>query len=341
MSIDRGTKGIPMGAATLGGSGGGGTTDYTALTNKPQINSVELTGNKTSVDLGLQPAGDYALSSEIPNVTNYTFNSDNFETEQTLTFLPPAAFTAASSSNRANPYALIALDRRTGAAEYQIFNESNGDLMFFNSGSSNIYYRTFYSGSVSNSNIFSNKLVKVIIRGVWTNTRYSISNISCQTYNTASASDVTTISMQSLVMPTLDASTDIKELSFYVDLRGKTSYGLNMPCTIQSGGTQDDYGVLRNILFYEVDTSGATINLLAATTSTLGGVKVDGSTITINSSNVISASTPVATVDAAGIVKPDGTTITVDASGTLSVSSLETRIATLEAKVTALEGGTA
>lgn len=32
----------------------GGTTDYDALTNKPTINSVELTGNLTSSDLGLQ-----------------------------------------------------------------------------------------------------------------------------------------------------------------------------------------------------------------------------------------------------------------------------------------------
>ena len=48
-----------------------------------------------------------------------------------------------------------------------------------------------------------------------------------------------------------------------------------------------------------------------------------------------------ATASTIGGVKPDGTTITVDASGTLSVSSLETRIAALEAKVTALEGGTA
>lgn len=36
-----------------GGSGGGGTTNYNALTNKPQINSVELSGNKTSAQLGL------------------------------------------------------------------------------------------------------------------------------------------------------------------------------------------------------------------------------------------------------------------------------------------------
>lgn len=36
------------------GGGSGGTTDYTDLTNKPQINNVELQGNKTSSDLKLQ-----------------------------------------------------------------------------------------------------------------------------------------------------------------------------------------------------------------------------------------------------------------------------------------------
>ena len=36
-----------------GGSGSGGTTDYNALTNKPSINGITLTGNKTSVDLGM------------------------------------------------------------------------------------------------------------------------------------------------------------------------------------------------------------------------------------------------------------------------------------------------
>lgn len=37
----------------------GGTTDYNQLTNKPQINSVELSGNKSLEDLGIQPAGNY------------------------------------------------------------------------------------------------------------------------------------------------------------------------------------------------------------------------------------------------------------------------------------------
>ena len=36
--------------------GGGGTSDYTALSNKPQINSTTLSGNKSSSDLGLQDA---------------------------------------------------------------------------------------------------------------------------------------------------------------------------------------------------------------------------------------------------------------------------------------------
>ena len=39
-------------------NGGGGTSDYSELSNKPQINNVTLSGNKTSSDLGLQPTID-------------------------------------------------------------------------------------------------------------------------------------------------------------------------------------------------------------------------------------------------------------------------------------------
>lgn len=47
-----------------GGGGGSGTSDYTQLTNKPQINSIELSGNKTSTELGL------AGSSEVEELGN-------------------------------------------------------------------------------------------------------------------------------------------------------------------------------------------------------------------------------------------------------------------------------
>ena len=42
--------------------------DYSNVNNKPQINNVTLSGNKSLNDLGIQPAGNYALSSDIPTV---------------------------------------------------------------------------------------------------------------------------------------------------------------------------------------------------------------------------------------------------------------------------------
>ena len=38
---------------TVSGGSGGGTSDYTALTNKPSINNVTLSGNKSLSDLGI------------------------------------------------------------------------------------------------------------------------------------------------------------------------------------------------------------------------------------------------------------------------------------------------
>lgn len=56
------------------GGGGGGTTNYQDLSNKPSVNGVELLGNKTAQDLGLQPKGDYATtSSKLANPFFITF----------------------------------------------------------------------------------------------------------------------------------------------------------------------------------------------------------------------------------------------------------------------------
>lgn len=55
--------------AENGVGGGSGTTNYTALTNKPQINGVELSGNKTAADLGLESG---ATSVPITAVTGAT-----------------------------------------------------------------------------------------------------------------------------------------------------------------------------------------------------------------------------------------------------------------------------
>lgn len=52
----------------LKGGGSGGTTNYEALNNKPKINNVELTGNKSLADLGINIP---TKTSELTNDSNY------------------------------------------------------------------------------------------------------------------------------------------------------------------------------------------------------------------------------------------------------------------------------
>ena len=96
-----------------GGSGSTGTTNYNDLTNKPKINGVELSGNKTSSDLKISsettqvdhgtadtifelPANQYHTWGEIPSLTltlgaetsgqanGYWFSFDSGDTATTL-----------------------------------------------------------------------------------------------------------------------------------------------------------------------------------------------------------------------------------------------------------------
>lgn len=58
----------------LKGGGSGGTTNYEALNNKPKVNNVELTGNKSLADLGIN----------IPTKTSELTNDANFVNQTTL-----------------------------------------------------------------------------------------------------------------------------------------------------------------------------------------------------------------------------------------------------------------
>lgn len=55
-------------------STGGGTSNYQDLTNKPSINNVTLSENKSLSDLGIQPAGNYLTSETDPTVPSYVKN---------------------------------------------------------------------------------------------------------------------------------------------------------------------------------------------------------------------------------------------------------------------------
>ena len=58
------------------GGGGGGTSDYADLTNKPSINSVTLSGNKTSSDLGIKEVPTIGQG-DTGKILTANFNSGN------------------------------------------------------------------------------------------------------------------------------------------------------------------------------------------------------------------------------------------------------------------------
>lgn len=55
--------------SSTGGSSSGGTTDYTELANKPKINGITLSGNKTLSELNIQEKGSYLESESDPVYT--------------------------------------------------------------------------------------------------------------------------------------------------------------------------------------------------------------------------------------------------------------------------------
>lgn len=68
--IDSGKGSVSgSGSSSGGGGGGGGTSNYNSLSNKPKINGVVLTGNKTGSDLGLNNYSDLTNKPSINNVT--------------------------------------------------------------------------------------------------------------------------------------------------------------------------------------------------------------------------------------------------------------------------------
>ena len=71
ITIEDTEKGIKINST---GGGSGGTSNYNALTNKPKINNVELNGNKSLNDLGIQPAGNYLTEETDPTVPNHVKN---------------------------------------------------------------------------------------------------------------------------------------------------------------------------------------------------------------------------------------------------------------------------
>lgn len=80
ISADEETKEITINSTS------GGSDDYTELSNKPKINNVELTGNKTSADLGLADPDDIPTkTSDLTNDSNFISDNSYVHTDNNYT----------------------------------------------------------------------------------------------------------------------------------------------------------------------------------------------------------------------------------------------------------------
>lgn len=254
VKVDGTTITIEDGVITAHATSTGGTSDYAALTNKPQIGGVELTGNKSLSDLGIQPAGTYLTEIPAEYVTETELNSKGY-----LTAVP---------------------------AEYVTETELNGKGYITSAA---------LEGYAQTSEIPTDYLTDADLEGY-----AQTSDIPTATSDLTNDSGFITNSVNNLTNYTLTSGlAAVATSGSYNDLSNK-------PTIITSYNDLTDKPSIPSA--YVLPT---------ASTSTLGGVKVDGTTITISGGVISAPAASVATASTTGVVKPDDVTIEVEEDGTL------------------------
>ena len=254
VKVDGTTVTIEDGVITAHATSTGGTSDYSTLTNKPQIGGVELTGNKSLTDLGIQPAGTYLTEIPAEYVTETELNGKGYLTAV------PAEYVTETELNGKGYITSAALEGYAQTSEIPTDYLTDADLEGY-AQSSDIPTAT--SDLTNDSGFITN----------------SVNNLTNYTLTSGLAAVATSGSYNDLSnKPTIITS--------YNDLTDKPS--------IPSA--------------YVLPT---------ASTTTLGGVKVDGTTVTISGGVISAPAASIATTSTAGVVKPDDVTIGIEEDGTL------------------------
>ena len=392
VKVDGTTITIEDGVITSHATSTGGTTDYTALTNKPRIGGVELTGNKTLAELGIQAEGDYlvatdladyAQKSEIP--TDYLTADDLAGYAQTSA-IPTATsdltndsgFITASVNNLANYTLTSALATVATSGSYNDLTNKpsipeaytlptastttlggvkvDGTTVTIEDGVISAHATS--TGGTSDYVALTNKPQ---IGGVELTGNKSLSDLGIQpagTYLTEIPAEyvtetelngkgyLTAVPAEYVTETELNGkgyltSADLEGYAQTSDIPTATSDLTNdsgfitnsvnnlTNYTLTSGlaavATSGSYNDLSNkptiITSYNDLTDKPSIPsayvLPTASTTTLGGVKIDGTTITISGGVISAPAASVATASTTGVVKPDDVTIGIEEDGTL------------------------
>lgn len=105
----------------VNGTGGGGTSDYSQLTNKPSVNGVTLSGNKTSADLGISGAEDVSAIVNVygsKNLNVYPYQ-ETTETLNGVTFRDNGDGSITVSGATTSAYAVFSI-RLDGVSPFKL-----------------------------------------------------------------------------------------------------------------------------------------------------------------------------------------------------------------------------
>lgn len=117
--------------------GGGGATDYSDLTNKPSINNITLSGNKTTSDLGIDEVPDVTSSDDGKilkasySASTGTYNWGNLSSSDVTSVLSTAQQNAINSgitSNKVSGYDTIAGQMETFYPKLLDVGENVGEI---------------------------------------------------------------------------------------------------------------------------------------------------------------------------------------------------------------------
>lgn len=284
VTIDKGSDGS-LTINSTGGGGGGGTTDYNSLTNKPQINGHELTGNLEGNTLGLANEQEVEeLGNELKEVANTVTNKqDKLTAGDGITI----------NNNVISVNADIPIPQNIDVKSINVLQYNNTSKVKIDGTINNIEpFGVFVSGVDLPSPLPRTKLI--------TASDFDTNNF---TYNTQTG----TISLKNSGGDFIPIEGDVNNIIGTKNLGAGGYIGLTQPlgCGISAGNTpiltysstrigttnyfnpiigsgQSQYTQINSPYLRGSDGTRFVKQTDYATTSTGGTVKVDGTTITIN-----------------------------------------------------------
>lgn len=148
-------KPLDFGWKTMsGGGGGGGATDYNDLGNKPSINGVTLSGNKTAAQLGITPIDNYNDLNNKPRINGVELSGNKTAAQLGITgadeiFIATYGSTLYSDITDALTAGKMVFCEKSGM--YYQYSSRMGNVRYFGSPNNNIFYWV----TVTDSNIWN------------------------------------------------------------------------------------------------------------------------------------------------------------------------------------------